>query len=82
MAARSAKTADRGWVVYTNWAAMTEAEQARTFDAAIPALMLAWCRSGELAELEASDGLGTGGALRDGDGVGDRVARSGHGGGA
>jgi hypothetical protein len=76
MAARS----ERGWVVYTDWESMTEAEQARTFDAAIPALMLAWCRSGELAEEEAGNGLGgdldAGGDRR----VGHLVDGDGHGG--
>jgi hypothetical protein len=52
--------AKRDWVVYTNWAELTEAERAATFDHAIPAILLAWCRAGELEASDGVDGAGTG----------------------
>ena len=68
---------ERIWSVSTNWSQLTEAERAAVVDHASPAIVLAWCRAGEL---EASGGLASGGGVRGGRGDRDRVDGAGHGG--
>ena len=58
--ASPAMHAEPRWDVTTNWAELTEAERAATFDHAIPAILLAWCRAGELEASDGVDGAGTG----------------------